>query len=111
MSEEEKILQSEDIQQLIKDAIAKKDFRLAIRYYYLYLLKLLSDKELITWQVQKTNDDYLSELKNSDLKLQFAKATLLYDYVWYGGFHIKENDYERASEVFNTFKKTVSNND
>ena len=111
LTEEEKILQSEDIQQLIKDAIAKKDFRLAVRYYYLYLLKLLSDKELITWQVQKTNDDYLKELKNSDLKLQFAKATLLYDYVWYGGFHIKENDYERASEVFNTFKKTVSNND
>ena len=38
--------------------------------------------ELIDWQQQKTNDDYMAELSDSSFKNDFGKATLLYDYVW-----------------------------
>ncbi len=110
LSEDERIIRSEDIEQLIKDAVATKNFRLAIRYYYLFILKLMSDKQLINWQLQKTNDDYLGELKSATLKASFAKATLLYDYIWYGGFEIKEDDYGKASTLFLNLQKNVIDN-
>lgn len=108
LSEEEHIIKNEDIQQLIKNALADKNYRLAIRYYYLYILQLLSERELIDWQQQKTNDDYITELSESTLKNDFGKATLLYDYVWYGEFDIDHERYQKAEVVFNSLKKAIT---
>lgn len=108
LSEEERIIKDEDIQQLIKDALAQHNYRLAIRYYYLFILKLLSEKELIDWQRQKTNDDYIHELSNSKLKNPFSQATLLYDYIWYGEFDIDQTRYTKAEDVFITLKKNIA---
>tara|TARA_R110002049_G_scaffold150790_2_gene314014 strand:- start:13990 stop:14727 length:738 start_codon:yes stop_codon:yes gene_type:complete len=108
LSEEEQIIKNEDIQQLIKNAIKDKNYRLAIRYYYLFILKTLSEEELIDWQLQKTNDDYEQELKTSPLAAPFHTITRLYDYVWYGGFTIDELKYKKAAAEFVKFQNTIS---
>ncbi|WP_422350703.1 DUF4129 domain-containing protein [Flagellimonas sp.] len=108
LSEEERIIKTEDIQQLIRDALAQKNYRLAIRYYYLFILKLLTERELIEWQLQKTNDDYIAELSNSQLKTPFSRATLLYDYIWYGEFNIDQDRYTKAEQVFVTLKNAIA---
>ncbi len=108
LSEEEHIIKNEDIQQLIKEALEDKNYRLAIRYYYLYILKTLSEKELIDWQLQKTNDDYQQELKNSNLSDSFYTITRLYDYVWYGGFVIDELKYKKAATEFIKLQNTIT---
>ncbi|MEM7486679.1 MAG: DUF4129 domain-containing protein [Bacteroidota bacterium] len=108
LSEEERIIKTQDIQKLIKEALSKNDYRLAIRYYYLFILKLLSERELIEWQLQKTNDDYINELSGSSLKNAFAKATLLYDYIWYGEFAIDQQNYSKAEAVFTSLKKSIA---
>ncbi|AEM71407.1 hypothetical protein Murru_2369 [Allomuricauda ruestringensis DSM 13258] len=108
LSEEEHIIKNEDIQQLVKNALADKNYRLAIRYYYLYILQLLSERELIDWQQQKTNDDYITELSESTLKNAFGKATLLYDYVWYGEFDIDHERYQKAEVIFNSLKNAIT---
>lgn len=100
LSEEENIIKNEDIQQLIKNALEDKNYRLAIRYYYLYILKIMSEKDLIDWQLQKTNDDYQQELSNSAYAKSFVTITRLYDYVWYGDFTIDEHKYSKAAEEF-----------
>ena len=110
LSEEERIIKTEDIQALIKQALEAKQFRLAIRYYYLFILKLLSEKELITWELQKTNDDYIKELSNSKLQPLFSKVTLLYDYIWYGEFAIDQESYNQASVNFDQLKNFISTN-
>ena len=110
LSEEERILKTEDIQPLIKKAFECKAYRLAIRYYYLYLLKLLMERELIDWQLQKTNDDYLQELSQSKLRPLFEKVTLLYDYIWYGEFEIDAEGYEQAKYQFDTLKNSIATN-
>ena len=110
LSEEERILKTEDIQQLIKDALEAKNYRLAVRYYYLFILKLLSDRELIAWQLQKTNDDYMSELSGSHFKNDFNRATLLYDYIWYGEFDIDQNGYSKIEHVFASLKNSIIGN-
>jgi len=110
LSEDERIIQSENIEQLIKEAVAAKNYRLAIRYYYLFILKLMSDEQLINWQLQKTNDDYLNELKSNALKASFEKVTLLYDYIWYGEFNIKEDEYSKAAALFSNLRNNVVGN-
>jgi len=108
LSEEERIMKTEDIQSLIKKALEEKNYRLAIRYYYLYLLNLLTERELITWELQKTNEDYLQELSQSKLKPLFQKVTLLYDYIWYGEFQIDGEGYERAKHKFDQLKNSIA---
>lgn len=100
LSEEERIIKTEDINALIQQAVADKNYRLAIRYSYLLVLRQLSEAEHIDWKPQKTNDDYLYELGSDTLKKGFSKATLIYDYIWYGEFHIEKEGYEQASNVF-----------
>ena len=108
LSEDEHIIKNEDIQELIKKALANENYRLAIRYYYLYILQLLSERELIDWQQQKTNDDYMVELSDSSFKNDFGKATLLYDYVWYGEFELNHERYQKAELVFASLKKSIA---
>lgn len=109
LSEEEHIIKNEDIQQLISSALAQKDYRLAVRYNYLYMLQLLSEKELITWELQKTNEDYTQELQKQELVQPFATCTRLYNYFWYGEFPIDQSKYERSETSFLSLKTLVSN--
>ncbi|WP_394749751.1 DUF4129 domain-containing protein [Spongiimicrobium salis] len=109
MSEEENIIKNENIHELIKNAIAAGDYRLAIRYYYLSILKLMSHKEYIAWEMQKTNDDYIKELKETDFKQSFARITHLYDYIWYGSFAIDESKFRKAEIAFSELQKAIDN--
>jgi len=106
-SEEEQIIKNEDINSLISEAIKNKNYRLAIRYYYLLSLKLLSEASLITWQPQKTNADYINELTNSELKPDFQNITKIYDYVWYGEFDINELKYESLKLPFQSLNSNI----
>ena len=108
LSEEERILKTEDIQGLIRQAIDDGNYRLAIRYYYLFLLKLLTERELIAWELQKTNDDYLKELSQSKLNPLFQKVTLLYDYIWYGEFIIDRESYHQVKINFDQLKEAIT---
>ncbi len=107
LSEDEHIIKNEDIQQLIQKAIAEKNYRLAIRYYYLNILKSMSNKEIISWEIQKTNYDYLNEIKALELKQPFTKITRLYDYVWYGDFGIDEPSFLKAQANFSDLHKKL----
>lgn len=107
LSEEEHIIKNEDIQVLIQKALDAKDYRLAVRYSYLYMLQLMSEQEIIDWQLQKTNHDYENEIKKPDLKKAFTKITRLYDYVWYGDFDIDEPQYQKAEIIFSTVQKAL----
>lgn len=109
LSEDEHIIKNEDIEQLIKNALSDKNYRLAIRYQYLFILQLLSEHEWIDWQQQKTNDDYLEELSTSPLLDDFGRATVLYDYVWYGEFELNWERYTKAETIFKSLKNALNN--
>ncbi|MBU2946926.1 DUF4129 domain-containing protein [Zobellia uliginosa] len=110
LSEEEHIIKNENIQELIEQALAKNDFRLAVRYSYLQILKLMSEKELIAWEPQKTNHDYLKEISKAELQNPFSTITRLYDFTWYGDFPISEIEYQKAKKTFLSIAKTIGAN-
>lgn len=106
-TEEEHILKNKDIRALIDDAIKNQNYRLAIRYYYLLSLKYLTQSNIIAWQQQKTNEDYISEIKTETLKSDFKNITRIYDYVWYGEFTIDKLKFEILKTPFIDLNKTI----
>jgi hypothetical protein len=99
----EQLIQSGDFAILIADAEKDNNTRLSIRYYYLWLLKKLKDSGSIQWLPDKTNSDYLYEIKNEKLKNQFSHLSYLYEYIWYGQFAINDNEYQEAKIAFDNF--------
>lgn len=100
----ERNLQLVDFEKLIKEALKSGENRLAIRYHYLWLLKKMAAKEIIEWDVEKTNSDYIYEIKNAKLKEDFTYLSYLYNYIWYGEFDLEEATSEKAIKAF---QKTI----
>ncbi len=107
-SEEEQIIKNEDINALINEAVSQKNYRLAVRYYYLLSLKNLSERHIIEWQPQKTNEDYTQELSQSNYQLDFENITRIYDYVWYGEFNVDAFKFENLKLPFEALNKTIN---
>lgn len=104
---EEHIIKNEDINALINEAIKQGNYRLAIRYYYLLSLKKLSENHIISWEQQKTNEDYISEIETNSLKSGFTNITRIYDYVWYGEFNIDVLKFEAFKTQFETLNNNI----
>ena len=96
-----------NFEELLQDAIAKRDFRNAVRLVFLQSLKILADKQHIDWQPGKTNHDYLDEVQALDVKQGLGQLSYYFDYAWYGGFAISENQYQRVRSIFETWRGIV----
>ena len=103
----ERNLQNVDFEKLIKSTLKVGDQRLAIRYYYLWLLKKMSEKEIIDWNPEKTNSDYLYEIKNEKLKQDFRYASYLYNNIWYGEFEITDASFTSIKKSFENLLQTI----
>lgn len=106
-AEIEKNLQLVDFEKLIKSTLKSNEKRLVIRYYYLWLLKKMAEKEIIEWDAEKTNSDYLNEIQNPTQKDNFAYLSYLYNYIWYGEFELGENTFDRAIATFDKTIQTI----
>jgi hypothetical protein len=106
-SNEIKIIESdEDISQLnfdelIGSAIENKEYKLAIRYLFLKSLKLLSEKGLIELRNNKTNYQYLSEIKNNQIADVFRNTTSSFEWIWYGDFPVNDAILKSSQNEFN----------
>jgi len=96
-----------DFNEEIRAAIEKGNFRLAVRLLYLQSLKILTDKQLIDWQPDKTNQRYIDELNEAVYQAHFAHLTGQFEYIWYGGFSVREADFGRIRQDFITFNQSV----
>jgi hypothetical protein len=89
-----------DFEKLLQETLKSGNQRLAIRYYYLWILKRMSEKNIIEWHAEKTNTDYLYEIGSADLRTQFQYVSYLYNYIWYGEFDLTENTFNHAKKSF-----------
>lgn len=91
----------------ITSAKIVRDYRLAVRLWFLRSLKEMSDRKLINWKINKTNSDYYYELSGTKFQKDFGKVSNLYDYVWYGEFKIDELRYTEAERDLQVFYGNV----
>ncbi len=97
-----------DFDKKITDALQQKHYREAIRLRFLKILKLLTDNDFIHWSIEKTNRDYLSELTQNRLYQPFNDIVLIFDYIWYGEYEIKNQDeYLKFERQFTATEKII----
>jgi hypothetical protein len=105
----EKNLIHVDFEKLIKETLKSGNNRLVVRYYYLWVLKNLSEKNIIEWHAEKTNTDYLYEIKSNDLKTDFQYLSYLYNYIWYGEFEMSDHTFQHAKKAFENTIQSLQN--
>ncbi|UMB61578.1 DUF4129 domain-containing protein [Lutibacter sp. A80] len=108
ITSDEELIKNKDLPKLIKQAIELKNYRLAVRYYYLNSIKQLEHNKLISWEQQKTNEDYIQEISRETIKSAFTNLTRLYDFVWYGNFEINENEFEKIAANFEAINNLIN---
>ena len=96
----EEHIESLDLDVMITDAVQQKNYRLAIRYQYLKVLKTLSQQQVIEWHYEKTNQDYEKEIEAPKIRLLFKDVSYLYDHIWYGEQEIDDQKYRAAQMTF-----------
>lgn len=105
----EENLPESDLDRYLRFALESGDLRGAIRVYYLMIIQGLSENQLIKWQREKTNYEYLREMRSTPLFKAFSGVTLTYELVWYGDAYLDSAAYEALHPQFTEFLKKIEN--
>jgi hypothetical protein len=103
----EETLESEDIDRQLEHFLQIGDRRQATRYLYLKALRLLSDRDLIHWHSDTTNQEYLRQLGGNPKEPDFRFLTGAYEKVWYGEFALGEAGFSVLHDRFTNFFKAL----
>lgn len=103
----EQNLDRADVESFLDKAIRNQEYRLAVRLYYLSIIKKLSATGAIQWKKDKTNGNYLNEMRKGEHpRLQeFRNVTRIFEYVWYSDTDFDGGKFE---EVKTDFKGLLS---
>ena len=96
----EENLETAELDPIIKKAIAAKNFPLAIRLYYLAILKELTLAGAIVWKKDKTNRIYVQEMQPHPLMETFRTVTAIFERVWYGDTPLDETGFQSIQPSF-----------
>lgn len=103
----EEDIHSINFNQSIQQAIANKNYRLAVRLLYLQSLKVLSDRDMIQWQLDKTNSAYVKEIKGETQQAAFHQLTLWFENNWYGNIPVSETAFGLIKNQFEQFNQQL----
>ena len=95
-----------ELELLIEKALANDDFRGAIRLYFIFIIKGLSEKGWIRWEKKKTNFSYLIEMRGKPQYESFNDVVSIYELVWYGNYSVQKEDFNSLEPRF----KSLLNN-
>jgi hypothetical protein len=95
---EEEDIHGVNYAEAIDSALQGGNYRRAVRLSYLQALKLLNDQQHIEWRRDKTNQDYLREITNQEVKEHFNSLSYYFAYAWYGNFPVTRQLYETIDQ-------------
>jgi hypothetical protein len=98
-----------DIYHSLESTIASGNLRLAVRLYYLGLLKKLNEEGIISWQKEKTNKDYLSEIYGRNTCFDEVRIlTIAYERVWYGEHSLNRDAFQKLAMNFEALNQKLN---
>jgi hypothetical protein len=100
LEEIEENIHESDLDAYIQQALQQGDYTLAIRLYYLAILKELSLSKAIRWKKDKTNRQYLQEMQQSPLSEPFREVTRIFERAWYGSRPVGAGEYRQMEPKF-----------
>ena len=91
----EENLPSSELGGLLPQAETAGDYRMAARLRYLSVIQELNIREWVDWEKEKTNGQYLRELRSTQLYDPFRGLTILFERFWYGRERISQEEYQQ----------------
>lgn len=104
----EENLHNTDFENLLQQAVSNGEFRLAVRIFYLHIIKTLSDLDLIKWKKEKTNGHYIREMFQHSSGQKFSFLTAIYEQSWFGSKVISESNYKLIANEFENYLKELN---
>ncbi len=99
----ENVTQFSAWEKAVQEAEAIPDYRTAIQILYLQTLRSLNDKNIISYEIEKTNWEYVAELRETKYEKSFMQLTTYFDYIWYGHFTVNEEMYKKLKQFYHQF--------
>lgn len=93
-------VQLSELEIKINEAIAVEEFRNATRFYFIWVMKELSDRNHIVWKKKKTNYHYILEVSGLPFTAKFQRAVNVFEYVWYGKYEITKGEFKLVEIEF-----------
>ena len=109
LEEIEENMAEADLPDFIQQAIAEENYPLAIRLYYLLIIKELDANGLIVYKKDKTNRSYLRELLGTDFQQNFRQVTQIFERVWYGKEELHKADFQEIQPNFQRLVTAIQN--
>ncbi|MBL0316327.1 MAG: DUF4129 domain-containing protein [Flavobacteriales bacterium] len=100
--------EEDTLERLLRIALERKDYKTAVRILYLSIIRQLAESKYIMWQKDKTNRDYLNEMRQRSHYRSFRDLTLVYEVIWYGDKEIADPDYQRVSQLFSNYQSSLN---
>ncbi len=100
-----------DLESFLKDALEKRNYRLALRIQFLMIIKALSVEGKITWAKEKTNWEYHLELREKLLADRFREIIIAFESFWYGEHELTEQSYYQAEPLYKDLLQKLRRNE
>lgn len=104
----QKTLETVDFATKAAKAETRQAYRQAVRYHYLDLLQRLMDADLILWTSEKSNRDFVQETRDHRVHDAFARATDLFEIVWYGSASLRGSTYEQVRDTMSAVRRHLA---
>ena len=92
-----------ELQKLLQEAVAKGDYRGAVRIYFIFIVRDLTQKGHIQWEKEKTNFHYLREMSGKNEYDDFNRSVSYFEIIWYGKREIDASKFEQVKPNFTLF--------
>ncbi len=86
---------------LIAKAENAQNYPLAIRYLHYQNLQNLYNRNHIEWDPKKTNQQFINQIKDENLKQLFSNNTHVFNQIWFGEFSVDFDKYHEYKTMFN----------
>lgn len=96
-----------ELERFLREALESRDYRLAIRIYYLMIIQGLVKSGMIKWKKDKTNLEYLRELRSRAIYDDMRDTTLDFERVWYGEVMVDLNRFESLQPKFKSLLSKI----
>lgn len=100
-------LPKSELELRLEAALAKQDYREAIRIWFIFLIKALREKNWILWEKKKTNSSYLVEMRNRSEYSLFSQSVLYFELIWYGKREISREEYLKLEPLYKNLLQQV----
>ncbi len=96
------------LQRKLDECLAAGNYAFAVRLLYLQTLADLHRIQLIRWKKDKTNADYVGELRSTSFHRRFRDLTRWFEKSWYSSTPPNEAAYRRLEPLFHAFRSSIA---